>query len=106
MRRLAGHDQAQPPVAPRPLGAAASRRAIWLPAWVQLPQKIQSPQAVVPSAWRWPKVASCSPSRARNLVGSLGSGTSARADPLSSLASSSGDGAWAILYGQLSLSTG
>src|SRR5574342_984788 len=106
MRRLAGHDQAHPPVTPRPLGSAASRRAIWFPACVQLPQKIQLPQAVVPSAWRWPKVASCSPSLARNLVGSLGSGTSASADPFSSLASSSAEGACGILYDQLSFSTG
>src|SRR5574341_2482904 len=106
MRRLAGQDQAQPPVAPRPLGSEASRRAIMLPACVQLPQKIQLPQLVLPSPWRWAKVASCSPSRARNLPFSFGSGTSARAEPLSSRASSSGEGSAAILYGQLSLRTG
>src|SRR5512144_505296 len=97
MRRLAGQDQAQLAVAPSPDGSAASRRAIMLPAWVQLPQKIQLPQAVLPSAWRCPKVASCSPSLARTLPASFGSGTSASAEPLSSLASSSAEGALGIL---------
>ena len=38
MRRLAGHDQAQPSVCPMFHGSLLSRRAIWLPACVQAPQ--------------------------------------------------------------------
>ncbi|MNJ70582.1 hypothetical protein D3C77_670550 [compost metagenome] len=46
-----------------PKGSALSRRAIWLPCWVQEPDHIQQPQAVEPSARNWPKPASCSPAR-------------------------------------------
>jgi len=97
MRRLAGHAHAQFGVTPSPVGSDGSRRAIWLPACVQQPAKIQQPEAVVPSACNTPKPDSCSPLRARNFPGSLGSGTSATAQPLNSFATSSGEGSAGIL---------
>ncbi|MNZ98162.1 hypothetical protein D3C78_1174390 [compost metagenome] len=44
-----------------PNGSALSRRAIWLPCSVQLPQKIQQPEAVLPSSLSWANAASCCP---------------------------------------------
>jgi hypothetical protein len=44
-----------------PYGSLLSRRAIWLPASVQLPAKIQQPEAVLPSSLSWAKPASCCP---------------------------------------------
>ncbi|MNR35641.1 hypothetical protein D3C85_1535030 [compost metagenome] len=92
MRRLAGQAQAQPRVLPRPL-SLLSRRAIWLPACVQQPAKIQQALLVLPSSCSTAKPGICSPFFTSTLVGSAGSIRSASALPLISLASSSGEGA-------------
>ncbi|MNH16082.1 hypothetical protein D3C79_757120 [compost metagenome] len=98
MRRLAGQAQAQFCTWCMPYGSLLSRRAIWLPCSVQLPAKIQQPDAVLPSSLSWPKPASCWPALSTAPVGSV---TSATAQPFISLASSSGDGSSGTLYGQL-----
>lgn len=89
-----------------PVGSALSRRAIWLPACVHAPQKIQQPLAVVPSSFNCAKPASCSPFFTSVFVGSFGSGRSASARPLNSIASSSGVGLSGFAYGQLRLTIG
>src|SRR5580693_4032604 len=92
MRRLSGHDHVHFENVPRPAGSLLSRRAMLLPASLKLPEKIQQPQAVVPSSRNAAKLTSCLPFCRIVLVASFGSGTSASAEPLSSRASSSAFG--------------
>src|SRR4051794_38048421 len=106
MRRFAGHDQAQFKVWPIPQGSALSRRAIWLPACVQAPEKIQQPDSVLPSSRNRPKPDNCSPAFASTLFLSAGSTRSVIALPLYSLASSSAEGLIGFLYGQERLTMG
>ncbi|MNP34073.1 hypothetical protein D3C76_1273450 [compost metagenome] len=86
-----------------PNGSLLSRRAIWLPSSVQLPQKIQQPDAVLPSSLSWPNPASCALALIAAPVASV---KSVVAEPLISLANSSGEGSSGILYGHDSLSIG
>src|SRR6202521_4115601 len=75
-----------------------------LPLLLQAPQKIQHPDAVDPSSCNCAKPSSWSPAFASSVCffGSFGSRTSASALPLNSLASSSGEGASAIRWFQVS----
>ncbi|MNF68589.1 hypothetical protein D3C84_504490 [compost metagenome] len=94
MRRFIGQAQAQPRFCFMPKGSLLSRRAMRLPCSVQLPQKIQQPEAVLPSSLSWAKPASCCPALT---TAPLASVISTRAWPLNSLAISSGVGSCATL---------
>src|SRR2546428_5141734 len=96
MRRLDGHAYAQLSVLPNPLGSELSRRAMRLPFSDQAPEKIQQPQAVLPSSVSCAKPSNCSPALRTTFVLSLGSTRSSSAFPLYSRAISCGDGADAI----------